>query len=140
MNDWTFRGEVFNVAPEDCVSFVYCIENTTNGRKYIGKKQFWSINRKKVKGKKRKIKVETESDWKTYHGSSGDVAADVEKLGASKFKREILHLCKSKAECSYLEAKEQFDRNAILSSEYYNGQIRCRLARNQFKNSVAVRV
>ncbi len=134
MNDWTFRGEKFDVAPEDCVGFVYCIENTTNGRKYIGKKQFWSINRKKVKGKKRKVKVETESDWKTYHGSSAEVAADVEKLGPEKFRREILHLCKSKAECSYLELHEQVVRRALIDDEYYNQWIRVRVTKNHLKS------
>jgi hypothetical protein len=44
-----------------------------------------------------------------------------------------LHLCMSKGEMSYLEAKEQFDRDVLLSSEYYNGIINCKIHRNHVK-------
>jgi hypothetical protein len=68
-----------------------------------------------------------------YYGSSDEVKALVETLGASNFHREILHLCMSKGEMSYLEAKEQFDRDVLLSSEYYNGIINCKIHRNHVK-------
>ena len=35
---WLYQGTVINSLPEDCVGFVYLITNTTNNRKYIGKK------------------------------------------------------------------------------------------------------
>ena len=43
------------------------------------------------------------------------------------FYREILHLCKTKGECAYLETKEQFDREVLLTDEYYNGIISCKI-------------
>ena len=49
------------------------------------------------------------------------------KLGKEKFTREILHLCKSKGECNYIEAKEQFARGVLESDDYYNGHIRVRV-------------
>ena len=33
-------------------------------------------------------------------------------MGEDFFHREILHLCKSKGECAYLETKEQFEKIA----------------------------
>ena len=35
---WTYQGNEITNIPEDVVGFVYLITNTTNGRKYIGKK------------------------------------------------------------------------------------------------------
>jgi hypothetical protein len=67
------------------------------------------------------------SDWQYYYGSSDRLLADVEKLGKDKFKREILFYCKSKAECNYVEAREQFARKVLESNDYYNGHIRVRI-------------
>ena len=35
---WTYQDKKITILPEDCEGFVYEITNTTNGRKYIGKK------------------------------------------------------------------------------------------------------
>ena len=103
---WKYNLEDFT---EDLIGdnygFVYLITNLANGRKYIGKKLFWFSRTKQVKGKKKRIKVA--SDWQTYYGSSDELQKDVILHGQDKFRRQILHLCKSKGECSYLEAKEQ---------------------------------
>ena len=68
-----------------------------------------------------------DSDWQTYYGSSPELSKDVNALGADKFTREILYLCKSKAECSYVEAREQFSRRVLESTDYYNGHIQVRV-------------
>jgi hypothetical protein len=100
----------------------------SNNKKYIGKKNFWSTRRlPPLKGKKRKRVVKNESDWKDYFGSSEQVKLLVESHGRNNFTREILHLCNSKGEMSYLEAKEQFDRNVLFSDEYYNEFIGCKI-------------
>jgi hypothetical protein len=52
---------------------------------------------------------------------------DVQTLGPQNFTREILHYCTSKGELSYLEAKEQFDREVLKTDEYYNGIINVRV-------------
>ena len=80
-----------------------------------------------LKGKKNKRRSTKESDWRTYWGSSEHLLADVEKLGEDKFTREILHYCQSRGMLSYLEAKEQFDREVLLSDDYYNGIINVRV-------------
>jgi hypothetical protein len=120
--------------PEDCVGFVYLITNNLTGRKYIGKKlsKFSKTTYKTVKlkngtKKKKKIRSKIDSDWQEYYGSSPNLTADVEKLGKENFTRQILHYCKSKAETSYIEAREQFDRKVLETDEYYNGHIQVRV-------------
>jgi hypothetical protein len=115
----------------DNYGFVYLITNLSNGRKYIGKKLFWFSKTKQVKGKKKRIKVV--SDWQTYYGSSDELQKDVIMHGEDKFHRQILHLCKSKGECSYLEAKEQFANNVMESDVYYNSWIMVRVRKSHIK-------
>ena len=116
----------------DNYGFVYQITNLTNGRKYIGKKFFYFAKTKQVKGKKKKIKVP--SDWQTYYGSSAEVTKDVLQLGHDCFRREIIHLCVSKGECGYLEAKEQFIRGALETDDYYNTWIMVRVRKSHIKD------
>ena len=135
-NPWTFNGEIFtSVDIGNSVGFVYLITDLTNGKKYVGKKNFTSRRKlNPLKGKTRKrIKI-SESNWQEYYGSSEEVKMMVEEHGIYNYKREILHLCGNKGEMSYLEAKEQFDRNVLLSDEYYNGIINCKIHRSHVKN------
>ncbi|HIJ51009.1 MAG TPA: hypothetical protein HPP54_08160 [Nitrospinae bacterium] len=106
---------------EDFYGFVYLITNCANGKKYVGKKFFWSMKTRQVKGKKKRFLAE--SDWQDYWGSNAQLKEDVETAGKANFQREILHLCKTKSECSYFEAKEQIDREVLLSDDYYNSWI-----------------
>lgn len=126
---WFYQGEVYNptdpIDPKKIYGFVYLIENLDTGKKYIGKKFFWSSKTKIVNKKKKKLKVE--SNWKDYYGSSEILCEDVETLGREKFKRTILHLCKTKAECAYLEVYEQVIRNVLFDESYYNRYIQCRI-------------
>jgi hypothetical protein len=113
---------------------VYIITNNVSGRKYIGKKlaKFAKTTYKVVKQKngtkkKKKIRSKIDSDWQTYYGSNDELKKDVETLGPENFTREILYYCKSKAECSYIEAREQFTRKVLESKEWYNGHIQVRV-------------
>ena len=135
---WYYNGERFKLEdyPNDSlVGFVYEITEVETGKKYIGKKLFWSTRRKKIKGRVRR--VISESDWKDYYGSNKKIQELVEEKGFKSFSREILRLCKSKGECSYWEAKLQFDNNVLLSDEYYNGIINCKInSRHLSKESI----
>jgi hypothetical protein len=131
---WTYNNQPIETLPDDCVGFVYCIENLTNGKKYIGKKlakfaktTYKTVKLKNGKKKRKKIRSKVDSDWQTYYGSSKELQDDVIKFGAEHFTREILYLCRSKAECSYIEAREQFTRKVLESNDYYNGQISVRV-------------
>ena len=122
---WLFEGSEVENLPESCVGFVYLITNQTNGKKYIGKKNFYFTKTRTIKGKRKRSKVE--SDWQDYYGSNKELQADVELLGKENFKREILKLCKSKGEFGYYEAKYQFENNVLENDEYYNTWIMCRV-------------
>lgn len=125
---WTHKGKLVETLPDDCEGFVYLITNLTNDKKYVGKKLArFKVTRPPLKGKKNKRRSSKESDWKTYWGSSDHLNADVEEFGEENFTREILHYCQSRGMLSYLEAKEQFDREVLLTDEYYNGIINVRV-------------
>ena len=125
---WLHNKKSIDTLPENCVGFVYLITNTVNNRMYVGKKLArFKRSRPPLKGRKNKRRHTVESDWLDYYGSSDDLTIDVNKLGKDKFKREILFYCKSKAELSYVEAREQFARKVLESNDYYNGHIRVRV-------------
>jgi hypothetical protein len=131
---WFYESQPITGIPEEYAGFVYVIENKLTGRKYIGKKlskfSKTSYKTEKLKnGKKRrkKIKGKIESDWQTYFGSSSELTKDIQDLGTENFTREILYYCKTKAECSYIEAREQFARKVLESDAYYNGHIQVRV-------------
>jgi hypothetical protein len=137
---WYYQNTIVTELPEDCVGFVYCITNTTNNRKYIGKKlaKFSKTTYKVVKlkngnKKKKKIRSKIDSDWQDYYGSSPNLTADIEQIGKEHFTREILYYCTSKAETSYIEAREQFDRKVLESDDYYNGHIQVRVHGSHIK-------
>ena len=125
---WKYQNKEVTEIPAEFIGFVYLITNTTNDRKYIGKKltQF-KRSKKPLKGRTNKRRYTVESDWKDYYGSSDELTADVELLGKDKFKREIMFWCKSKSELSYIEAREQFTHKVLESKQWYNGHIRVRV-------------
>ena len=130
---WQYEGKDFtDDLIGDNYGFVYQIKNLTNNKMYIGKKFFYSTKTKQVKGKKKRYKAP--SDWQTYYGSSAELAKDVLSLGHESFTREILHLCQSKGECSYVEAKEQFIRGVMETDEYYNTWIMVRVRKSHIKD------
>lgn len=127
-NKWVFQDKIVDQLPEWVTGFVYLITNTVNGRMYIGKKLArFKKSRKPLKGRVNKRRYTVDSDWKEYFGSSDALNEDIQKLGKDKFKREILFYCKSKAELSYIEAREQFARKVLETDDYYNGHIRVRI-------------
>jgi hypothetical protein len=135
MNHWLLKDTIYSpeeLNDKEVYGFVYLIENLTNGRKYIGKKFFWSAKTKQVNKKKKRYKVE--SDWKDYYGSSAELGIEIANIGKESFKRTILHLCKTKAECAYLELKEQIERNVLLSDEYYNAWIQVKVRKSHLKH------
>ena len=127
---WLYEDKQFepeNLDPKELYGFVYLIINNKTGKKYIGKKFFWSSKIRQVKGKRKRYKAE--SDWRDYYGSNAVLAEEVKSAGAEAYTRIILHLCRSKAECAYLEAKEQFERGVLVSDDYYNDWISVKVTR-----------
>ena len=135
---WLYQQQPIDQLPDDCVGFVYEITNLSSGRKYIGKKLAkFKRSRPPLKGRKNKRRYKVESDWKDYYGSNDDLLLDKQKLGADKFKHEILFFCKSKGETNYIEAREQFSRKVLESDQYYNGHIRVRVHGNVIKGKAS---
>ena len=131
---WIYKNEPVEQLPEDCVGFVYIITNIVSGRMYVGKKlarfkttRYKMHTQKNGKKIRKKIRGAVASDWQEYYGSSDQLNRDVESLGRDRFQREILYYCRSKAECNYIEAREQFARKVLESDQYYNGHIRVRV-------------
>ena len=125
---WTYQGKIVEELPEDCEAFVYLITNTTNDRKYVGKKLAkFKKTRPPLKGRINKRRSKVESDWRDYWGSSDQLQEDVNQIGEDKFTREILYYCPSRGVASYLEAREQFERRVLEHDEYYNGIINVRV-------------
>lgn len=128
------KGVPISTLPDDCIGFVYLISNNLNGKKYIGKKlskfsktTYKMHTQKNGKKVRKKIKSKIDSDWLTYWGSCDALTKDMLQSGEQWFTREILYYCQSKAQCSYLEAKEQFARGVLETDSYYNGQISIRV-------------
>jgi hypothetical protein len=131
---WIYEDKEYDETPEEYQGFVYLITEVDTGKKYIGKKNFW---RPKVLPKNskrnRRVRTRVESDWRDYYGSNKEVQLLVEEKGKDNYNRQILHLCKTKGEMSYYEAKLQFDNDVLLSNEYYNEFIGCKIHSKHIK-------
>ena len=115
-----YRKEEEFIPNLDKFGFVYLITNLKNGKGYIGCKQYLSY---------RKLK-ETESDWKTYMGSSKWLLKDIEKVGKEHFKFEIIAEYKNKRSLHYYELFYQMKFNVLSSTlegtdetAYYNSRV-----------------
>ncbi len=131
---WIYKDQPVLELPTDCAGFVYLITNTVSGRMYVGKKlskfkttRYKMHTQKNGKKVRKKIRGAVDSGWQDYYGSSDQLNNDIESLGRDRFQREILYYCRSKAECNYIEAREQFARKVLESDQYYNGHIRVRV-------------
>ena len=145
-DNWTYQGNSFDLNiledPHEFIGFIYCITNQLDGRKYIGKKTLYSTRRvmrtitlKSGVKKRKKVTQIVESDWKDYWSSSAELQGDVERLGKENFSREILILCKTKAELSYMETKTIFSYDCLLDpSRWYNAFVSCRINRSHLKH------
>ena len=135
---WLFESNEIETLPEDCVGFVYLITNLTNNRKYIGKKLArFKTSKPPLKGRKNRRRGTKESDWREYYGSNDELNKDIEQLGTENFQREILYYCNSKAECSYIEAREQFRHKVLETPQYYNGHIQVRVHGSHIINKLS---
>ncbi len=123
---WIYNNSPLTEIPSNAIGFVYEITNLQNNKKYIGKKLFHSSKTIQKNNKKKKIKIE--SNWKIYNGSNKNLLLDIESGNPSLIKN-IIQICYSKSECSYIEAQLQFQYNAILSPQYYNDWISVKITR-----------
>lgn len=134
-NPWIYNGVPFTSEDiGDYYGFVYLIENTINGKKYIGRKYLWQF--RTPKGKKRKVKAE--SNWKDYYGSCPELKEDIIKIGRENFSRTILSLHKTKGKTNFEETRRLFVNNVLTESldngepAFYNSNILNRYFRKDY--------
>ena len=130
---WIYQDR--SITDDDLVgfaAFVYIITRISTGRRYVGKKSITRrITRKPLKGKTRKRHSTAKSDYETYWGSSDELKADIAEHGYEDFTREVVHLCRTRAESSYHEARIQMIEDVLLKpDEWYNSAIQVRVHRN----------
>ncbi len=111
-------GEEFD--PEQYFGFVYRITRKETGRSYIGKKQLFSVHRKRVAGRTNRKRVRKESKWRTYTGSCEELNKEIKKLGKGEFDFEILKFCLTKRDLGYTETMYQFKED-VLDARFDNG-------------------
>ena len=136
-NPWIYEGAPFTSDDiGDYYGFVYRITNTSTQKSYIGRKYFYQ--KRKPRGGKRR--VTSESDWKRYYGSSGDLKQDIRSLGRGSFRREILSLHTTLGKVNYEETKQLFLHNVLMEAlddgtpMYYNSNILGRYMRKDYGN------
>jgi hypothetical protein len=135
---WYFLDKQINEIsdlPEGAFGFIYQTTHIPTGKKYIGKKSLMYNRKKKLTkkelleyaGKKGRtpthIRVQKESDWKTYYGSHHFIKEILKTGGEDEFSREILEIAYNKKQLTYLECKYQFTLGVIESSEWLNDNI-----------------
>jgi Kyanoviridae NAD synthetase len=111
----------FEFDPNEWFGFIYRVINVVDNREYIGKKQFNTRTRKKVKGRKNRKIVIKESNWKNYTTSSKYINEDIEKYGKDIFTFHIIEVCPTKAHLTYREVELQWDEK-VLSERMDNGE------------------
>jgi len=124
-NDCEFTEDMIG----DNIGFVYVITNLTNNKQYVGKKSF--TKSKTYQKNKKKKKTRVSSDWITYTGSNDQLNEDIKN--GDQVKKEIIHLCKSKGFLSYFETKEILVRDCLLSDNFYNFWVSCKIRRTHLK-------
>jgi len=133
---WYYNDKPFDDTPEEYQGFVYLITELDTNKKYIGKKNFWRPKILPKNSKRtRRIKTRVESDWRKYYGSNKKFQLLLEQKGPDNYKREILRLCVSKGEMSYYEAKLQFENDVLLTDDYFNEFIGCKIHSNHVRKT-----
>jgi len=125
MVNWTMNGNILSdkKPPSNMWGFIYRIDYT-NGKSYIGKKQFWSVTKKPF-GKKKLAEVTDkrakkyemvvkENNWRRYVGSS--------KLteGLEIKQKAILEICSDKINLTYCEQKWLMKEDVLVDDTYLN--------------------
>ena len=139
-NPWIYDNNPFT---GDTVSehygFVYRITNKITGRKYIGRKNFWSKRKPRSNGSTgKRRRVTSESDWRKYYGSSPELKEDIKKYGKENFKREILSFHYTQGKLNFEETRQLFLNNVLTeamedgSPAFYNSNILGRYYRKDY--------
>jgi len=143
---WLYRGQEIKTIediPGSPFGFVYEVTHIPTGKKYLGRKQLISVQKKALgkkelalltdkRGSKSKT-VKKESDWKTYYGSHPEIKEMIKAGKQSEFSREILIFVPLKKLLTYYENKYLFMNGVIEpDSNYINDNIEGRYFKKDF--------
>ncbi|NDU95658.1 hypothetical protein [Spirosoma terrae] len=133
---WLYNRQPIEELPSEAFGFVYLIEHLPSKRRYIGRKNKTSVKTKKMtkadlaaqkltcpRCRKTKMKVSSESDWRTYFGSNQTLKELVKQEPTAHFRRTILELAHGPKHLTYLEMKHIFAHNALEDPRYFNDNI-----------------
>jgi hypothetical protein len=129
---WFYNTQAINSIedmPFNTFGFIYKIINKETGKFYIGKKYIIHNIKKKITKKElaeqtgpgrrsTTKKIQKESDWKEYYGSSKELKSDIELYGVDKFERIILKFCFSSKQLNYWETSYQFKEDVLIVDSY----------------------
>jgi hypothetical protein len=132
--NWLYNQREFteNHIPENAVGFVYMMTAIIDGKcvRYIGKKNFYSVNKKKM-GKRalatvtdqrlKKYTKEIKLNYKHYYSSNTILQAAHQRNIV--IHREILKICYSTAELTYEETKYLFQHEVLEKDDFLNANI-----------------
>ena len=133
-NPWIFKGSPFlSKDINDLYGFVYCITNVVTGRKYIGRKYFWSFRKLEV----RLGELGVRATGKDTTESSDELNEERKALGNLSFRRTILSVWDTKGLVNYEETRQLFLNNVLCESlneepAFYNSNILGRYMRKDY--------
>ena len=104
----------FTLDPTNKFGFIYYIENKISGKKYIGKKQYFTYK----SNKKHK-----ESNWKSYTSSSKYLNEDIKEYGIDNFYFEIIFECETRGDLTYAESNLQHKNNVLTERNEFGERI-----------------
>lgn len=119
--------------PEGTFGFIYEVKHIPTNRRYLGKKVLiFNRTLPPLKGKKRKRKIQKESDWIKYYGSHKEIVGLIKEGKQDEFKREILQYVPTKKLLTYFECKYLFIKEVLEHNEYINDNILAKFYRKDF--------
>ena len=143
---WFYQNEEIKEIsdmPLSTFGYIYEITHTPTGRKYLGKKQLISVQ-KKALGKKelalitdkrssKKKTITKESDWKTYYGSNPTIKQMLKDGKQNEFTREILMFVPTKKLLTYYEDKFLYVNEVLEKGDaYFNYNVSGRFFKKDF--------
>ena len=115
--------------PEKFFGFIYVIEETSTGKRYVGKKSYMLTKRVKVPHRKNRKIVKTPNNWKYYTGSCKPLNERISEETVHDFTFTIISQFETKGDLYYEEILEQVMRDVMRArsedgeKKYYNGNI-----------------
>jgi hypothetical protein len=125
--NWLYQGKEYTeIHDPDVYGFIYYII-TQDGKRYIGKRQFYQYRKKSARKKTQRsdsqwlrispTQLRKESNWRNYYSSCPEITK------SNTTQRIILDFAYDKKHLGYLELKHQLQYNVLEDDRYLNSNI-----------------